>query len=120
MLGEEEERGKEEEEEEGRRRKGEGKTLSLILTCPESTSTSTSSLHTLPRMPHLESLQVINLPLIDKFNEDKDLQKHPKIFNSQELIKILHSRLAPLVYLPDLEESGVSCSKPRSILFERG
>ena len=64
VLGEEEERGE------------EGKTLSLILTCPE--SASTSSLQTLPRMPHLESLQVIDLPLIDKSNavlEDKNLQK---------------------------------------------
>merc|ERR1719193_2145130 len=44
------------------RTRGEGRTLSLILTCPESTSTSTSSLHTLPRMPHLESLQVEGCP----------------------------------------------------------
>ena len=49
----------EEEEEEGR-------TLSLVLTCPEAASTSTSSLDnlpmssldSLPRMPHLEKLQV--------------------------------------------------------------
>ena len=52
MLGEEEEE--------------EGKTLSLVLTCPEAASTSTSSLDnlpmssldSLPRMPHLEKLQV--------------------------------------------------------------
>ena len=92
----------EEEGEEGRTR-GEGRTLSLILTCPESTLTSTSSLHTLPRMPHLESLQVINIPLIDKFNaalQDKEFQKHPQFYDSQELIWILHSRLAPLFHLP--------------------
>merc|ERR1719234_370569 len=40
----------------------EGRSLSLILTCPDSISTSTSSLHTLPRMPHLESLQVEGCP----------------------------------------------------------
>ena len=44
----------------------EGRTLSLVLTCPEAASTSTSSLDnlpmssldSLPRMPHLERLQV--------------------------------------------------------------
>merc|ERR1719192_2417192 len=53
----------EEEEEEGR-------TLSLVLTCPEAASTSTSSLDilpmssldSLPRMPHLEKLQMEGCP----------------------------------------------------------
>ena len=67
-------------------------------------------------MPHLESLQVINLPLIDNSNavlEDKELKKRKKKFDSNFEIKLF-------LTFPDLEEIAAECTKPRSILFERG
>ena len=95
----------------GEEEEGEGRTLSLILTCPQSASTSTSSLKTLPRMPKLESLQVKNIPILIIF------QKHPKLFPKVGLnfaFKAPPSFSPPLI-LKKLQRSariqGLSCLK---------